>query len=78
MRTALVIAILVLLGPLGHAVAQPKQPSVPPKRVDPNDRSINRPPPQPPDRPYVTPAPGPAAPMERVPPVAPPAQPPTR
>lgn len=83
MRTSLARAILaaaILADPvsLGPALAQQTQPKPPPKRVVPNDPSINRPPPMPPARTYVAPAPGPAAPMERIPAVPPPAQPPTR
>ena len=74
-RAAVVIAILAAHGTFGAAVAQQKKPQ---QQVNPNDPSINRPPPKPPERPYVAPPPGPAAPMERIPPVAPPAQPPTR
>ena len=74
-RAAAVIAILAAHGTFGAAVAQQKKP---PQQVNPNDPSINRPPPKPPERPYVAPAPGPAAPMERIPPVAPPVQPATR
>ena len=77
-RAILIFAILTAQFSFGPALAQQTQPKPPPKRVLPNDPSINRPPPMPPERPYVAPAPGPAAPMERIPAVPPPAQPPTR
>jgi hypothetical protein len=74
-RAAAVIAILAAHGTFGAAVAQQKKPQ---QQVNPNDPSIYRPPPKPPARPHVAPAPGPATPMERIPPVAPPVQPATR
>ena len=77
-RTILAAALLAAPVALGPALAQQAQPNPPPKRVVPNDPSIYRPPPMPPERPYVAPSPGPAAPMERIPAVPPPAQPPTR
>ena len=78
-RTALAIAVLFAHGMFGSAVAQPKQPNPPPQqRVNPNDDpSIRRPPPSP-ERPYVAPSPGPAPPMQRMDPVPPLSQPPTR
>ena len=76
-RTALVAAALVAHGMFGSAVAQPKQPSPSQQRVNPNDPSMRRPPP-PPERPYVAPSPGPAPPMQRIDPVPPLSQPPTR
>lgn len=74
-RAGVAIAILAAHCTFGAAVAQQNKPQQP---VNPNDSSTNRPPPKPPERTYVAPAPGPAAPMERIPPVAPPAQPPAR
>jgi hypothetical protein len=77
-RTALVLAGLAAHGMSGAADAQPKQPSPPQQqRANPNDPSMRRPPP-PPERPYVAPSPGPAPPMQRIEPVPPLSQPPTR
>ena len=77
-RGIVAATIVVLAAAPVEVTAQAQQQNTQPKRVVPNDPSINRPPPAPPERTYVTPAPGPSAPMERIPPVAPPAQPPTR
>jgi hypothetical protein len=77
-RTVLAITILAALG--GTAIAQQNQP--PPPQPAPRviilDPNFNRPPPMPPDRPYVGPGPSTAPPMERITPVAPLSQPPTR
>ena len=79
-RTVLTAAILAGLCALGPAGAQQKQipPAQPAPRVIIVDPNFNRPPPMPPDRPYVGPGPATSAPMERITPVAPLSQPPIR
>jgi hypothetical protein len=80
-RTALALATLVACGAFASANAQQqnKPGNEPSKRpIIINDPSASRPPPQPRERNYVGPGPSIAPPMERVPQVAPLAQPPTR
>ena len=74
---AIALAVACGMAGVGAAMAQ-QQPRPPPKRVVPDDPSISRPPPRPPERPYVQPQRGPSAPMQRIEPVPPLAQPPTR
>jgi len=78
-RTVLGVAILAAMGAATPAAAQ-NQPKKPPQRppVIVNDPSLYRPPPPPHDRNYVGPGPTVVPPMERVPQVAPLAQPPVR
>lgn len=71
------LAAVVFVGPGVFASAEAQQP--PRKRpVIINDPSIYRPPPLPRDRNYVGPGPAVAPPMQRIPQVAPLAQPPIR
>jgi hypothetical protein len=79
-RTAVALAILAACGAFTSATAQQHKPGdQPPKRpIIINDPSASRPPPLPHERNYVGPGPSLAPPMERVPQVAPLAQPPTR
>ncbi len=77
-RIALAIAVFAACGAAVPANAQQK-PAQPPKRpVIINDPSVYRPPPSPHERTYVGPGPTVTPPMERLPNVAPLAQPPIR
>jgi hypothetical protein len=76
-----VLAIALLSAACHPAAAQQNQPPKPPPQRPPvivNDPSLYRPPPPPHERTYVGPGPSVVAPMERVPQVAPLAQPPVR
>lgn len=77
-RTALVIAVLAAFAAPAPAYAQQQQPQPQKRPVIINDPSVYRPPPQPHDRTYVGPGPTVTPPMERLPKVAPLAQPPIR
>jgi hypothetical protein len=71
-RIALTAAVLAAFGVQASAQAQQKQQQDrrrPPVII--NDPSLSRPPPMPPDRPYVGPAPSISPPMERIQPPAP-------
>ena len=78
-RIALAIAVLAAYGAAAPADAQQKQTQTRNKRpVIINDPSVYRPRPPPHDRTYVGPGPTVTPPMERLPKVAPLAQPPVR
>lgn len=79
-RATCAIVLLATAGALviGPAGAQQKKAKPSDRPIIINDRSIFRPPPQPHDRTYVGPGPTVVAPMERLPRVAPLAQPPIR
>ena len=73
------ISALVVVGAAACTTAEAQQQTQPRKRpVIINDPSVYRPPPLPRDRNYVGPAPAVSPPMQRIPQVAPLAQPPIR
>lgn len=81
LRTTFAIVSLGAVCAVAPAAAQQNQPpKAPPQHphVIINDPSLYRPPPPPPERTYVGPGPTVVPPMERVPQVAPLAQPPIR
>lgn len=77
-RIALTVAMLAACGTAAPASAQQKQVKPHERPVTLRDRSIYYPPPVPHERTYVGPGPTVTPPMERVPRVAPLAQPPIR
>jgi len=77
-RIALAFAVFAAFGAAAPANAEQKQTQARKRPVIINDPSVYRPPPPPHDRTYVGPGPTVTPPMERLPKVAPLAQPPIR